>query len=51
MRTIAILVEKLKSFLIDDAAWRGASDAVLHGVTTTAGMNPYIAQAQAAASR
>jgi hypothetical protein len=48
MRAIALLVEKLRSFLIDDAAWQGASEAVLHGVKTTAEMNPYIRRAQAA---
>jgi hypothetical protein len=48
MRAIALLVEKLRSFLIDDAAWQGASEAVLHGVKTTAEMNPYIRSAQAA---
>jgi hypothetical protein len=48
MRAIALLVEKLRSFLIDDAAWQGASEAVLHGVKTTAEMNPYIQRAMAA---
>jgi hypothetical protein len=48
MRAIALLVEKLRSFLVDDAAWQGASEAVLQGVKTTAEMNPYIHRAQAA---
>jgi hypothetical protein len=48
MRAIALLVEKLRSFLVDDAAWQGASEAALHGVQTTAEMNPYIRRAEAA---
>ena len=48
MRAIALLVEQLRSFLVDDAAWQGASEAVLHGIRTTADMTPYIHRAQAA---
>jgi hypothetical protein len=48
MRAIAVLVEKLRSFLKDDAAWQGASEAAIHGVKTTSEMNLFIQRTEAA---
>jgi hypothetical protein len=48
MRAIALVVEKMQSFIIDSALRQGSSDAALHGVRSTREILPYIQRTMAA---
>jgi hypothetical protein len=48
MRSIALVLEKMQSFLIDSALRQGASEAAVHDVHNTNEMLPYLQRAMAA---